>query len=144
MTNPSETHVLLTRRRWNAYMLPFLLGTVLIGTFGIWQTGQLRFAGAPLVALGVWGWLRWTTPCHGMKQRTILASPGLVVMLVSGVAAIGHFAAALLVDVYFFEHPLHAPLEPYHAILFAPTFVLIIAGAYWGDWIERSKRDDNV
>ena len=133
--------MLLTRRRWDAYMLPLFVAMILFGAFSVWKTGQLRFAAAPLGVLPLWAMLRFLTPRVGMKTSTIRSTPGAVVMLWFSGAGILLAGALVAVDIYLIGHPFRAPLEPYHAILFTPPFILIFAGAYRADRIANSKRN---
>jgi hypothetical protein len=136
-----QTKVLLTRKRWDVYMLPLFAALVLFGALSAWKTGQLRFAAAPLGVLPLWAILRGLTPRDGMKTPTIRSTPGAVVMLWFSGAGILLAGALVAVDIYLIGHPFRAPLEPYHAILFTPPFILIFAGAYWADRIAKSKRN---
>ena len=67
--NQRPDKVLLTRRRWDAYMMPLFLGLVAFGIVRIWQTGQFRFALAPVAVIPLWMMLR-----RGAKFHTVICS----------------------------------------------------------------------
>lgn len=132
--------VTLTRKRWDAYFLPFFLVAICIGAFLVWQTGQLRFAVSPLGVLPLWLMLRFRTPSEGIPVTTIRSTPGAVVMLWCCGVALVSFAALLLVDIYLFRHPFRAPLKPYHFLLFSPPFVIMIGGGFVVERIQKAIR----
>ena len=141
--NEARTQVVLTRRRWDVYMIPLLAGTILIGGVRVWQTGQLSFALTPLAALPIWIMLRRSTPPEGMQVATIRATPGAIVMLWFSATAVVVMAALLSIDRYVFGHPIHAPLQTYHAWFFAPPMVILFSGAIWADRLSKSRRARN-
>lgn len=136
-----QTTVLLTRKRWDVYMSVLFIASLLIGVISVWQTGHLRFAAAPLATLPVWAGLRYLTPRAGIEAPTIRSTPGVVVMLWFFGAAILLTGTLFAVDIYLLGHPFHEPLELYHAILIAPSFILLFAGAFWADRNAKSKRN---
>lgn len=138
--NQDLEKVILTRRRWDAYMLPLFLAAAAIGILQIWQTGQLRFALNPIVVVPIWLMLRLQTPREGMQVTTIRSTPGTVVLLWFMAATLISMALLLAFDVYIIGHPFHAPLEPYHAALFAPSFIIMFTGVFWADRISREKK----
>lgn len=136
-----QTKVKLTRRRWDAYLLPTFVASICIVPFTIWQTGQLRFAASPLGVLSFWVMLRILTPREGAAAPTIRSTPGAVVMLWFFAAAILLSAVLLTVDFYLFDHPFSAPLEAYHALLFAPPVILAFVGVFCAERTAKSSSD---
>jgi hypothetical protein len=132
--------VVLTRRRWDAYMMPAFLGAVTIGILRFWQTGQLQDALSPIAVIPIWLMLRLYTPRDGMPVTTIRSTPGAVVLLWSIAAMLISTALLFAFDHFVFGRPFHAPLEPYHAVLYAPPFIIIFAGAFWADRIAKAQR----
>lgn len=134
--------VFLTRHRWNAYFLPLFLAAAVIGVIRVYQTGQLRFALLPIATIPIWLTIRWTTPREGMWASSARQVPTLFLMLAFSVAAIFAMAVVLLIDIQLLGHPFNAPLEPYHALLFSPPFVILFTGAFLADRSSR-KRSQN-
>lgn len=122
-------------------MLPLFVAAIFIGAFLVWQTGQLRFAAAPILVLPIWAMLRFQTPRDGMSVTTIRSTPGAVVLLWFMAATIVLFGLILAFDVYVLGHPFRAPLERYHALLFAPPFIVMFTGAFWADRQQKAARD---
>ncbi|MEM6799441.1 MAG: hypothetical protein AAF589_07995 [Planctomycetota bacterium] len=53
--------------------------------------------------------------------------------------------ALVAIDTYLLGHPMHEPLELYHAALYLPPFVLLFVGAFLSDRQkvkEDAKSDD--
>ena len=138
--NQHPEKIILTRRRWDAYMLPLFLAATAIGVLRVWQTGQFQFALAPVAVIPVWLMLRVQTPRDGMRVTTIRSTPGAVVLLWFMAGTLISMALLFALDIYGFEHPFRAPLEPYHAALFAPPFIIMFTGAFWADRIAKSKK----
>jgi hypothetical protein len=121
-------------------MVPLFLGAAVIGSVLVWQTGQLHFSLAPIAVVPLWMLLRLQTPRGGMRVATIRSTPGAVVMLWFVGAALISMAILFAIDVYIFRHPYRAPLEPYHAAILAPPFLIMFTGAYWADRIAKAQR----
>jgi hypothetical protein len=137
--NQHPEKVTLTRRRWDAYMLLIFLAVAAIGAFRAWQSGQVLIAFAPVAVIPLWLMLRLQTPRDGMRVTTIRSTPGAVVLLWFMAATIISMAILFALDIYVLGHPFRAPLEPYHAGLFAPPFMIMFGGAYWADRIAKAK-----
>ena len=131
---------MLTRRRWDAYMLPLFLAATAITVLRVWQTGQFQLALAPVAVIPIWLMLRLQTPSDGMRVTTIRSTPGAVVLLWFMAATLISMALLVALDIYVFGHPFRAPLEPYHAALFAPPFIVMFTGAFWADRIAKRKK----
>lgn len=138
--NQPPHKVTLTRRKWDLYMLPLLAGVAVIGSLRVWQTGQLQFALAPLAVIPLWLMLRLQTPRDGLRVTTIRSTPGAVVLLWFMAASVVTMGLLVVLDIVYLGHPLHAPLEPYHALLFAPPFVIMFAGVFRADRIARREK----
>lgn len=147
--NPRTEKVVLTRRRWNAYMIPLFLGAAAIGVVQFRQTGQLKFALTPLAVIPFWMMLHRQTPHDGLHVTTIRSTPGAVILLWFVAASLISMALLFAVDIYVFGHSFRAPLKPYHAALFAPPFIIMLTGGFWADQIAKgqktsaSQRDDD-
>ena len=122
-------------------MLPLFIASVCIAAILVWQTGELRFSALPIGVIPLWLMLRLKTPPDGMAVTTIRSTPGAVVLLWFMAATLVVGAIAVAIDVYIIGHSFHTPLEPYHAILFAPPFVIMFTGAYFADRLQKSARE---
>lgn len=138
--NQRADTVLLTRRTWDRYMIPAFLAALAIGLFRAWLSGESRFAIAPVSMLLIWLFLRLTTPRKGMPTPTIRSTPGTGMLLWYCGITLALTLVLTLVDVYVFHHPLHAPLQWYHALLFAPPLLIVFVGAYRVDRIKQAHK----
>ena len=125
-------------------MIAFLVATIVISAVLVSLTGQLRFVLSPLGVLPLWAVLRFQTPRDGMAVTTIRSTPGAVVLLWFSAATIVVTIIVTVIDIYLLGHPFYAPLEPYHAILFAPSFIVMFTGAFWASRIEKQSRDSST
>ena len=116
------------------------LAAAAIGILRVWQTGQLRFALAPVAVVPIWLILHLQTPRDGRQVTTIRSTPGAVVLLWFMAATLISMALLFALDIYVIGHPFRAPLEPYHAALFAPPFIIMFTGAFWADRIAKAKK----
>lgn len=114
-------------------MVAFLIGLIVVSAVRVWQTGQLRFCALPLTVVPMWVGLRFQMPRAGMESPTIASLRGLRAVLWFECTALLYFGAAVAIDRYVLGHSSDAPAEPYQVLLYAPAFVLMFAGAYWGD-----------
>ncbi|WP_099261847.1 hypothetical protein [Rhodopirellula bahusiensis] len=121
-------------------MLPLFVASVCIAAFLFWQTGKLRLFVAPCGVIALWLMLRFKTPPDGMTVTTIRSTPGAVVLLWFMAATLVVGAIVIGIDVYIIGHPFRAPLEPYHAFFYSPPFVIMFAGVYFADRLQRSSR----
>lgn len=149
MNQPCEK-VVLTRRRWDAYMVLLFLGALAIAVLCVWHTGKLRFTIAPIAVIPLWLRLRYLTPRDGLLVTTIRSTPGAVILLRFIATALVSMAILFAVHVYVFGHSFGAPLQRPHAvILFLPPFTILIIGAIWAGRIAKtqktlaSRRDEN-
>ena len=140
MNQQSET-VLLTRQRWNAYLLALFLGALLIAILNVWLTGRFQFLFAPVVvAIPLWLILRMQTPREGLRALRLQSRPGLRVLIWFEFAALALAILLLVLDSYVFGHPITAPLKPYHAVLHAPPFIIMFIGVYLSGRIAKSNQ----
>lgn len=140
--------VLLTRRRWDAYMILSLLVAGVIGIPAAWLTGQFSPVLMPVVFLPAWLWLRFSTPRAGIEIPTIRSTPGAIILLWFMAGTLISMVALFAIDVSIFGRSLRAPLEPYQAILYLPPFIIMFTGAFWADRIAKAHKlktrsDDN-
>ena len=141
--NPGPNTILLTRRRWDAYMLPLFLAVAAIGVVRAIQSGQLRFTLLPVVVIPICLMLRLQTPRDGMPASTVRSTPGAIVMLWFAIAALSSMTILLVIDSYIFEHPFRTRLKLYHALLFAPPFIIMFVGAFFADRIQKQHKLEN-
>lgn len=132
--------ILIRRNRWDAYMAPLFLAAIAIGLIRVFKTQQWQFALIPITVLPLWLMLRLTTPPEGMRVKTIRSTPGARLLLCLMAATLALLALAVTIDVYFLGQPLPAPLQAYHAVLFAPSALTLIVAAFWANRIQRSHR----
>ena len=102
--------------------------------------GNGPIALTPIAVIPIWLMFRLKTPRDGMRVTTIRSTPGVVVLLWFMAATLISMALLFALDIYVFGHPFRAPLEPYHAALFAPPFIIMFTGAFWADRIAKSKK----
>lgn len=121
-------------------MLPLFLAATAIGILRVWLTGQFQFAFAPVAVIPIWLMLRLQTPRSGMKVTSIRSTPGAVVLLWFMAATLISMVFLVAIDIYVFKHSFRSPLEPYHAALFAPPFIMMFTGAFRADRIARTKK----
>ncbi|HVX14154.1 MAG TPA: hypothetical protein VHC22_23410 [Pirellulales bacterium] len=138
IVKPRPDKVLLTRRRWDAYMAPLFIAVAVIGIGLFWQTGELHFALRPVGVILLWVILRLLTPREGMPVATISETPGATVMLSHFGVALASLALLVAIDVFVFHHPFGGLLELYHVALFAPVAIIAFVG------IHRAQRIANA
>ena len=131
--------VVLTRTRWDAYFAPVFIVAIAVGVFLVWQTGQLRFAVSPICVLPLWIMLRLKTPREGLHVSTIRSTPGAVTMLWCCGAALALSGILVAIDIYWLGHAFRDPLEPYHALMFSPPFIVMILGPLVIEKLRRSR-----
>ena len=122
-------------------MIPAVIVAAAIGIVLAFKLGQLRFMLTPLPVVGIWLMLRLLTPRDGMTATTIRSTPGAIVMMWHFLAAMISTIILTVIDIYIFGHPFQAPLEPYHALLFAPPLIIIITGVFFA---ERIRKQDKI
>lgn len=72
---PGPDEILMSRSRWDRYLWPALAVAGVTGTMAWRCTGELRFLLGPLpVLLGLWAFLRFSTPAEGMVARKFSTS----------------------------------------------------------------------
>ena len=124
-------------------MIPLFLAAIAFAAFLVWQTGQLRFAAAPLGVLPLWSMLRFQIPRDGMAVTTIRSTPGAVIMLWFCSATIILMGVLFAIDIYVLGHPFHAPLKLYHLFMFGPLFVLLLVGAFFAERASKATRNQD-
>jgi hypothetical protein len=65
----------LTRRRWDLLFLPAILVVTALSVTSYEFTGEEKLLTGPLPVLGLWVWLRWTTPLGGTMAIPIPTDP---------------------------------------------------------------------
>lgn len=138
--NHRSNKVLLTRRRWDAYMLPLFLAVAGIGLVRTIQSGQLRYALLPAVVMPIWLMLRLQTPRDGRLTSTVRSTPGAIVMLGFAFAAMLSMSILFIIDIYVIGHPFRSQLEPYHVLLFAPPFIIMFVGAFLAERVRKQHK----
>jgi hypothetical protein len=108
--------------------------------FGSYQPHGAGFTVAPMAIIPLWLVLRLQTPRDGLHVTTIRAAPGAVALLSFMAAALITMTLLCALDMYVFGRPFRAPLEPYHAALFAPPFIIMFAGACRADRIAKAQK----
>jgi hypothetical protein len=81
LPDPKPGHVWITRHTWDLYFLPATVVAAAFGTAGWWYFHDTRFLKAPVPILAMWAIFRWCWPKHGMSDRTLGATPGMIPML---------------------------------------------------------------
>lgn len=72
---PRKNEVVLTRRRWDLYLVPAILISAGIGFYLWWALDEMRFLAGFVGLTIVWIWLRLMTPKAGMVDPRISAIP---------------------------------------------------------------------
>jgi hypothetical protein len=73
-TKPGPDEVLVSRDRWDRFLLPSLAALSLVVVAAWRLTGELRYLASPLVLLVFWAILRFMTPAKGMISQKLSAS----------------------------------------------------------------------
>ncbi|QDT80276.1 hypothetical protein Mal35_37470 [Gimesia maris] len=70
---PDNDEVLLTRKRWNRLLLPWILLFTVGGVLAAWKFNLPRLLSAPLLPIIIWLSMRYSTPKQGMVSRKLKA-----------------------------------------------------------------------
>jgi hypothetical protein len=98
--------VVLTRRRWDWYFIPFIVVATVFGVVAWLKLGLPRMLAAPLLPITLWLILRLGTPKEGMKtKRMARESDQGRAALTTGLWGGGFFAILLILEV------LNLPME---------------------------------
>lgn len=138
--NLDRDKILIRRNRWDAYIAPLFLAATAIGMIRACQTQQWQFSFTPITILPLWLMLRLTTPPEGMQVKTIRSTPGAHLLLCCLTATLVMLALVVAIDVYFFGQPFPAPLQAYHAFLFAPPVLTLFISVLWVNRIQQIGR----
>ena len=107
----SDSEVLITRHRWDSYFLPATLLSAMIGVLCAWHLGQPQCLLFPVPVVGVWLWMRFTTPRKGFRSQRLskMFERGFLLSLLvwTGIAT-----AALAVDRFVSPHLSHPSIWP--------------------------------
>jgi hypothetical protein len=126
--------VVLTRRRWDWYLVPVILLSAIYGAVAWWQFQQPRMLMAPLIPAFLWLFLRFGTPRKGLASKRIGAVPGqagflLFLLLWFGVAIVG------LVVFKIWQPPMP------HAAILATAILLWFGVLFWrAHQADRARR----
>ncbi len=83
---PDNDEVLLTRKRWNRLLLPWILLFTVGGVLAAWKFNLPRLLSAPLLPIIIWLSMRYSTPQQGMVSQKISTDKELSSFLIfSGV-----------------------------------------------------------
>jgi hypothetical protein len=130
--------VLITRRRWDWYLLPFVAASAIGGLIAAWQLGQPQLMATWIPVTLLWLFLRYTTPKVGMVSHSISGTPGLsqyiLFMLGWGVVGIGGIFAFNAVKAAIPHHVIVG------AVLLLVWYAVMIGRAYLEDR-RRHRRD---
>ncbi len=130
--------VVLTRRRWDWYLVPVILLSAIYGVVACWQFQHPRMLMAPLMPTLFWLYLRCSTPRKGLAGKRISAVPGQASFLIFCLWW-GAVAVAGLVVFTIWRPPM-----PHAAILGSIAMAFWVAVFLWrGHQLdgERVKRD---
>ena len=84
-----EDEVLITRRRWDWFFLPWLLLAIAVAPVLGWQLHDLRILLFPLAVAGLWLLMRMSTPAKGMRTPRSSSSQHRVACAILGWGASG-------------------------------------------------------
>jgi hypothetical protein len=130
--------VVLTRRRWDWYLVPVILLSAIYGAVAWWRFQQPRMLAAPLIPAFLWLFLRFSTPRRGLAANRINSVPGQVSFLIFCL----WWLCVAIVGLVVFK--LWRPPMPHAAILGTVAiflwFVVLLWRAHQSDR-ERQKRD---
>lgn len=70
---PDNDEVLLTRKRWDRLLLPWILLFTVGGVLAAWKFNLPRLLSAPLLPMILWLSMRYSTPNQGMVSQKISA-----------------------------------------------------------------------
>jgi hypothetical protein len=115
--------VVLTRRRWDWYFIPFIVVATVFGVVAWLKLGLPRMLAAPLLPITLWLILRLGTPKEGMKtKRMTRESDQGRAAIAAGSWGGGFFATLLILDV------LNRPMEN---LVLGIAFIVCMGGMLW-------------
>jgi hypothetical protein len=125
--------VVLTRRRWDWYFIPFVLVATVFGIVAWLKLGLPRMLAAPLLPIPLWLLLRLKTPKEGIKtKRMTRESDQGRAALTAGLWGGGFFAVLLILKV------LNLPAEN---LIMGIAYVVCMGGMLWSaNRIDREFR----
>jgi hypothetical protein len=123
--------VVLTRRRWDWYFIPFVLVATVFGIVAWLKLGLPRMLAAPLMPMALWLMLRLGTPKEGMKtERMTRKSDQGRAAFAAGSWAGGLFAVLMVVKV---SNP------PMANVILGVASVVCMGGMLWS--VNRLDRE---
>ena len=140
-----NSHIVITRRRWDYYFLPMLLCAGVIGIVTASYTQQLRPLGAPFAVILLWFMVRLRTPKEGMEVRTIRGTPGMIPMLIWLSCMLSLVVVLFALDYAISGQGFHDPMKWYHGV----GFVIFMAVTFGGvtvierRWIRPFQKMQN-
>jgi hypothetical protein len=133
---PGPEQVVLTRRRWDWYFVPLIVLSVVIGVVGGLKLEQPRMLIAPVMPIGLWLFLRFSTPKRGLASRRLGNEPARRFLVFLGMwSGVGVAGCAVVMAVgEWMQH-----LQSVATIGF---LVLWVAGLLWqGNVLGREARE---
>ncbi|AMV34646.1 hypothetical protein VN12_21150 [Pirellula sp. SH-Sr6A] len=137
MTQPHT--ILFTRRRWDRLFAFGTVAAVIVAGLCIGLTGQYYSCAGPFVLLGMWGYVRKTTPVSGSRIETIEGNPWTIRLLVFLGVILLLTLCFYTFDRFVLEHPINKPWRWYHWCFMTVTIAAMIIGGHFID--QASKRD---
>jgi hypothetical protein len=123
-----SSYIVITRHRWDVYMLPLFVVSVVVAIGMAAYTSQWRFLTSPLGIVPFWIMLRVLTPRSGMLVRTISGTPGAVPQLIWALCILALAVLLTVVDSMFLGHGFREPLLWYHWIVGICLFATLLVG----------------
>jgi hypothetical protein len=120
----------ITKRRWDRLLLPIAtvsgIAALVFGSFtGFWHGLQV-----PALTLGLWAYLRHTTPIAGVDAVSINGNPKVQALLKWLVSILLITATWALVDTQLLGNSIHHPLTRLQIGGFIAMVILLLAGVF--------------
>ena len=134
MSQPQTT--LLTRRRWDRIFAFATIAGALIAGICSYLTGYVRYWGVAFARIGMWAYIRRTTPASGERVRTIAGDPWTIRFLLWQAFLLVGTLCFIAFDTFVLKQTFNSPLKWYHWLFFSVMFILMVIGC---DLIGRAR-----
>jgi magnesium-transporting ATPase (P-type) len=136
---PEQPTILFTRRRWDRLFAIATLVMAIAAIVVIYLTGHLLYGLHPFVIMGLWAYVRRSTPAMGEHQQTIEGNPWTILLLVwlgfLCLITVGFFAF----DILNVKHPINGPPQWYHWFFFVGMVIVTVGCQLIGNVSKRSR-----
>ncbi len=139
-TATCNSSVLITRRTWDWYFIPFVLVLAITCTVTWWSNGDLRLLGMPIPFIMLWGSLRLKTPKEGLQTTTLKGTPGAIPLLIWILVTLIATVVMCWVDKAVFGHGFREPPQLYQLPFVIGLFSIFSIGVFVIEQRYKRKR----